>query len=283
MDDQYKDAIIESAKEKLKSAGKALSEPELLRGIVHLLKKNHGKDDRRHSSKGRFKSQSFKIVIETSDWKKAIKQLPDKKFIRAENYELEVDKLVIEEDWNWEKESKEKAVEKLITILKKVDEYKFEYLVKDVLLRFYPDYTFKVTKSSGDQGRDVIGESIDHHDSEKKKVIIVQVKRYSKSVSRPEADKFVGAIMSFVNEKNSNVSKLIPIFVTSGKYSKGFIQRLREASADGRGYLYWDGRELANKMINYGMGVKFSIDLEFWKEVDSSMLPLNNSEKDSTG
>jgi restriction endonuclease Mrr len=277
MDEQYNNAIIECANEKLVSSGKSLSDLELLRGIIHLLKKRFGKNDPRHSSKTRFKKEYFRVIIETSDWKKKIVQLPDKKYTSAEKYNKDIANHKIDNAWNWENQNKEQSIKKTVEILKNIDDYKFELLVKDVLQKFYPEYYFCVTKKTGDLGMDIIGENHDGHNNEKTKLIIAQVKRYSKSVDRTEADRFVGAIDCFSDTKYKNVSKLMPIFVTSGKYTQGFKDKLKEASKAGISYIYWDGVELATKLIDYGMGVKYSIDLDFWKDVDSSMLPVSDS------
>lgn len=275
MDEQYKQAIIECAKAKLERAGKSLSADELSRGIVSLLKKNYGKEDPRHSSKSRFRSQSFKTVIETAEWRKAIKQNPNKKYLTAAKFDETLDGLELNSIWNWQNETMEIATKHIALVLKKVNDYRFENLVKDVLQKMYPDYDFLVTKRTGDLGRDIVGECPDGHDMDRYKLIIVQAKRYSNSVSRPDADKFIGAVSSYLKEEYKDISKLMPIFVTSGKFSKGFVEKLKESNSPGRTYRYWDGDELAKFMLQYGLGVKYSIDLDFWKEVDSTMFPIN--------
>lgn len=77
MSDNYFEIVIEVAILKLKSANKPLSENEFTRSIVALLKKKLGKDDKRHSSKVRFRKEIFRYIIETSEWKKEIVQTND--------------------------------------------------------------------------------------------------------------------------------------------------------------------------------------------------------------
>ncbi|HKK63572.1 MAG TPA: hypothetical protein VJ951_13495 [Bacteroidales bacterium] len=165
-DQQYSKAIIECAKEKLETSGKPLSDAELLRGVIHLLKKKIGKDDKRHTSKSRFKKDYFKEIIDSSDWKKVIYQLPDKKFsVSKEDYESQSD--VNDDDIDWSGTNYDQTVLQLKEMFLRIDEYRFEYLVKQVFERFYPDYSFRVTKASGDMGIDIIGETSDKHYPEK--------------------------------------------------------------------------------------------------------------------
>ncbi len=67
MDKEYFDLVTEAAIEKLSTVNRPLSENEFVRGLVALLKKKHGKDDTRHSSKVRFRKETFRQIINTQN------------------------------------------------------------------------------------------------------------------------------------------------------------------------------------------------------------------------
>ena len=273
MDEKYRIAIINSAEEKLISAGKPLTELELIKGIVHRLKKCLGKDDRRHSAKGRFKRDSFKVVINTIEWEKTISQLENKKFVLTKDYKFHNDKLQIDIEWNWENEDKGTALNKMLSILNRIDPLKFEFLVRDVVKKSFPNVNFEVTVSTGDKGIDIFGTRQDPYYKERQEAICIQVKRYKGTVGRPEADKFIGAVSDLINDKNNKFSKFEGLFITSGKYPKSFNEKLIASSKTGVTFSCWDGTELAEKMIALGLGVKYSIDLNFWETIDPTIIP----------
>ena len=144
-DKDYLNNIIEAAITKLNDAQKPLSELEITAGIVHRLKKKLGEDDRRHSSKGRFRKDSFKEVVNSSEWKKSISQLSDKKFIRKED-EPKYAKPELANQWTWANISYEEAIEFKLNNLKNINPFKLEELVSRLLKLIYPDYDFSPTK-----------------------------------------------------------------------------------------------------------------------------------------
>jgi restriction endonuclease Mrr len=278
MDLEYSKEIISCAVEKLANSKKQLSENELVRGIIHLLKKKLGKDDTRHSAKGRFRKNSFKYIIETNDWKTSISQLENKKYVLAKDYDIHAENLNIDSEWKWQDANKELAQKKLLNTLYKIHNYKFEFLVRDVVKKSFPDVSFEVTVATGDMGIDIWGVRNDPVHKDRKEAVYIQVKKYKGSVGRPDADKFIGAIREIANDKSKNFSKFVGLFITTGTYPKTFNDKLSRSSETGITFSCWDGDELTERMISLGMGVKYSIDIDFWNEIDSNIIPKNKKQ-----
>ena len=104
--------------------------------------------------------------------------------------------------------------------------------------------------------------------STKEDAIYVQVKRFNGTVSREYADQFIGALNGVIKKKG--YTRLTGLFITTGKYPKSFIDKLKDAQEKNISYASWDGVELSRQMLKNGLGVKYSLDVDFWKEVDSS-------------
>ena len=87
--------------------------------------------------------------------------------------------------------------------------------------------------------------------------IYIQAKRYDRdsTVSRPEIQKFIGAIAEYKNKKG--------LFVTTAKFSAE-----AKKSAEASQIVLIDGERLAKLMIEYGVGVSIVQTLEI-KKVDS--------------
>jgi hypothetical protein len=265
MDKNYSDEIVSAAILKLTDSQKPLTDLEITAGIVHRLKKKLGEDDKRHSSKGRFRKDSFKEVVNSPEWMKNILQLSDKKFIlKAEEGKYVKHKLT--DQWTWANISYNEAIEFKLNNLKKINPFKLEELVSKLLKFIYPDFNFIVTKKTGDKGIDVIG--VREISNSKKEAIYVQVKRFEGTVSRDNADKFIGALNGLI--KKNSYSHLTGLFVTTGKYASTFDLKLKESQEKNISYTCWDGVELSRQMLKNGLGVKYSLDVDFWKEVDSS-------------
>lgn len=265
MDKDYLNNIIEAAITKLKEAQKPLSDLEITAGIVHRLKKKLGEDDRRHSSKGRFRKDSFRDVVNSLEWKKNISQLSDKKFIRKED-EQKYAKPELEDRWTWANISYDKAIEFKLNNLKNIDPFKLEELVSKLLKFIYPEFDFSTTKKTGDNGIDVIGTR--QVTTKTKEAIYVQVKGFDGTVGRKYADEFIGALNGVI--KNKGYTRLTGLFITTGRYPLSFFEKLKEAQEKNIVYACWDGVELSRQMLKNGLGVKYSLDIDFWKEVDST-------------
>lgn len=272
MQDGYELNIINAAISKLKDAEKSLSDLELTAGIVKRLKVKLGDKDKRHSSKIRFRKDFFKSIIETIEWKNEILQMSDKKFILKKDLATYTIKNKVE--WEWSESSYEEAIKKTLANLSIIDPFKIEKLVKDLLNKIYIDYDFIVTQKTGDGGIDVIGKSknIDLNEA-----VFVQVKRHKGTISRDKADAFHGAITSI--KKKENYLKVTGLYITTGKYSSSFLTFLNENQEKVMPYISWNGEEFAKQMLKHGFGVKYSIDNDFWTELDSKAVIKSKKEK----
>jgi len=271
MESNYLQSIVDAAVVKLNDANKPLSELEITAGIIHRLKMKLGEDDKRHSSKGRFRKESFKEAVDTSEWKKCICQLSDKKYILKSD-EAKYAKPEQNDLWHWSNRAYEEAIEYKLNNLKKINPFKLEQLVSKLLQFIYPDFNFTVTRKTGDQGIDVIGTK--KIQANKEEAIYVQVKRFEKTVGRENADKFIGALNGLI--KKNSYSHLTGLFVTTGTYSSTFGPKLKEAQEKYVSYSWWDGVELSRQMLKNGLGVRYSLDVDFWKEIDSTAVLESN-------
>ncbi len=270
-DKEYLNKVIEAAISKLKDAKKPLSELEITSGIVGRLKKKIGQNDKRHSSKIRFRGVTFKEAIDTKEWTKSILQLSDKKYILKEEESIYSVK-ESSNQWDWCDVDYEKAIEYKLNNLKKVDPYKLEVLVSNLLEKIYSEFEFEVTKKSGDLGIDVKGHKIDS--TNKREAIYVQVKKFNKTVGREYADQFVGALNGSL--KKNRYSRLTGLFITTGRYPDSFIDKLRDSQDKSISFACWDGTELSRQMLKNGLGIKYSIDKDFWKNFDSTAVLMSN-------
>lgn len=273
MDNNYKKQIIQAAITKLTSSKKPLSDLEITAGIVHNLKKYLGESDKRHTDKNRFRKDSFKNIINDPEWKKNILQLSNKKYILKTDEKVYTKKSE-SDNWNWKNIGYEEALQFKLNNLKEINPFKLEELVCTLLAVINPEFKFEVTKKTGDHGVDVIGKKI--ISSNRKEAIYVQVKRFNGTVSRDNADKFVGALSK--EAEKHGYSRIKGLFVTTGSYSTTFIEKLKGEHDKTIKYEHWDGKELSRQMLKNGIGVKYSIDIEFWKDIDSTaILEPNNS------
>ncbi len=267
MEKEYLIEIIRAAKLKLLAARKPLSELELIAGIVSSLKKKVGKDDMRHSSKSRFKKDFFTEAIESKEWQEKIIQISiktNKRFI----LKAEVEKYAPEDKndiWHWREIAYENAIQYKLQNLKNIDPYKLEKLVSYILNKIFSEFNFKETRKSGDGGIDVIGVS---KKEDIKEAVYVQVKRYSGTLSREKANEFHGTILDLKRQKK--YKKITGFYITTGSFSAPFEEFLNKNEIESVKYSRWNGEELAKQMLKHGLGVKYSIDTSFWREVDSA-------------
>jgi len=269
MDSDYQKKIIDAAIQKLKIAKKPLADNEFTRGIVAILKKTIGKDDKRHSSKIRFRKEYFKFVVEKTEWKEFIIELEDKRFSLKEWVSTN-ESVERNYEWNWEKVDFGIAQHNILKILKKIDPYKFENLIKELVEELY-EVEAEVTSKSGDMGIDIIGYKQDDKIKDKKQALYVQVKRFDGTVIRDYADKFIGAVEQYHNKEKW--TRFDGLFVTSGKLPDSFRQKLRDSSRTGINFECWDGNQLVLELLKLGWGVNYSIDIDFWLEHDSAIVP----------
>lgn len=271
IEEDYVLAVVSAAQKKLEKSQKPLSEIELVRGIVHILKKNLGKDDNRHTSKIRFKKTVFGEVTKSDYWKDSVTMNSENKFVLSKDYTL-VEIEGLENEFSYQGRNYEEAVSYTLRLLKKINEFKLEELCKEILKKLY-NYDFEVTKKSGDMGVDVVGTRPDRNNPGKEEKMYIQVKRYSKTVGREYADKFIGAVGTFMVNNPKQFSKIDALFISTGTYPDSFKKQLEDNSKTGLCFEAWDGKQLSEHLIKSGMGVKYSVDLDFWEKMDPTLVP----------
>ncbi|SKB08019.1 restriction system protein [Prosthecobacter debontii] len=145
----------------------------------------------------------------------------------------------------------------LLDLMAKMDPYKFEQLVVDLL--FAMGYggsraeAALVTKKSGDEGID----GIINEDRLGLDVIYVQAKRWQATVGRAEIQSFVGALVGKHAHKG--------VFITTSDFHKTAVEYARGVQHK---VVLINGRRLADLMIEHGVGVSTVRTLEL-KRVDS--------------
>ena len=150
----------------------------------------------------------------------------------------------------------ELAIE-LIEKIKECSPSFFERLVVDMLIKMgyggSRKEAGKVTRASGDGGID----GIINEDKLGLDTIYIQAKKWEGSVGRPEIQKFVGALAGQGAKKG--------IFITTSSFTKE--AREYQPKNDTKIVLI-DGQDLANLMIEYGVGVSTKINYEI-KRMDT--------------
>ena len=133
----------------------------------------------------------------------------------------------------------------------------FEKLVVEVLVKMGYGGTRKdageVLGKSGDEGLD----GVINEDRLGLDVIYIQAKRWEGTVSRPEIQKFVGALLGRKARKG--------VFITTSDFSK---QARDYASAIESSVVLIDGDTLAGMMIDYDVGIAVESSYEI-KRIDS--------------
>jgi len=147
--------------------------------------------------------------------------------------------------------------DELLPIVRKMDPYRFEQLVVDLL--FSMGYggsraeAARVTKATNDEGID----GIINEDRLGLDVIYIQAKRWKENVGRKEIQAFVGALAGQQANKG--------VFITTSRFSENAISY---ANAVNQKVVLIDGERLGELMIEYDIGV--SLDQTFvLKKIDS--------------
>ena len=134
----------------------------------------------------------------------------------------------------------------------------FEKLVVELLVKMgyggsLKDASASLTRRSGDEGID----GIINEDRLGLDTIYVQAKRWEGSVSRPEIQKFAGALQGKRAKKG--------VFLTTSDFTK---EAKEFASIIDSKIILISGRELADLMIDYNVGVSIAATYEI-KKIDS--------------
>jgi restriction system protein len=129
-------------------------------------------------------------------------------------------------------------------LLTRVDPYRFEQVVIDLLLALGYGGSRKeaaqVTQKSGDEGID----GVINEDRLGLDVIYVQAKRWAGKVGRPQIQSFAGALAV----KKSNKG----IFITTGEFHDNALEYTRDVQHK---IILIDGRRLAELMIDNNIGI----------------------------
>jgi restriction system protein len=141
-------------------------------------------------------------------------------------------------------ELNETLVAHLLSQLAKVDPFRFERVVLDLLVAMGYGGSFReaaaVTQKTGDEGID----GVINEDRLGLDVIYIQAKRWKANVGRPEIQSFVGALAGKKAAKG--------VFITTS----AFHENAREYAAGlHQKVILIDGRRLAELMIEHGIGV----------------------------
>jgi restriction system protein len=141
-------------------------------------------------------------------------------------------------------ELNETLVTDLLSRLAKIDPFRFEHVVLDLLVKMGYGGSFKeaaaVTRKTGDEGID----GVINEDRLGLDVIYFQAKRWKHSVGRPEIQGFVGALAG----KKANKG----IFITTSSFHDNASDY---AAGLHNKVILIDGRRLAELMIEHGIGV----------------------------
>lgn len=133
----------------------------------------------------------------------------------------------------------------------------FERLIIDVLVKMGYGGSHKeagkATRKSGDQGID----GIIKEDKLGLDIIYLQAKRWEGTVSRPEIQKFAGALQGQRARKG--------IFITTSQFSKEALDYVKNIDSK---IILIDGRQLSELMIEYNVGVNTVATYEI-KKIDS--------------
>lgn len=154
-------------------------------------------------------------------------------------------------------ELNETLIAELAAQVAKMDPYKFEQLVVDLLSAMgyggSKEEAAKVTKKSGDEGID----GVINEDRLGLDVIYLQAKRWQTQVGRKEIQSFVGALAGQQAHKG--------VFITTSSFSQQALQYARSVPQK---VILIDGERLGALMVEHNVGVSVVRTLSI-KKVDS--------------
>jgi restriction system protein len=150
----------------------------------------------------------------------------------------------------------------LLGLVKKMDPYRFEQLVVDLLVAMgyggSREEAAKVTKASNDEGID----GVINEDRLGLDVVYIQAKRWQNTVGRKEIQSFVGALAGQQAHKG--------IFITTSDFAdtaKAYVKNITQK------VILVDGDRLADLMLEHNIGVALShayklkrIDSDYFEE-----------------
>jgi restriction system protein len=201
---------------------------------------------------------------------KILKQLPDfLEYRKAETNKtkIETDTYSAKEENNLEtpeeqiesgyQKIRQSLEQEILSKLKELNPYFFERVVVELLVKMGYGGSIqdagRAIGKSGDEGID----GIIKEDKLGLDVIYIQAKRWEGTVSRPEIQKFVGALAGKRAKKG--------VFITTSNFSKDAIAYSEQMDTK---IVLIDGEELAQYMIDYNLGVSTQSIYEI-KKIDS--------------
>ena len=196
---------------------------------------------------------------------KFLEQFPSFVEFRKLRHEKVIKEMEVEEKTGTPEESielayqniKQNLAQEILSQVKSVSSYFFEKLVIDLLVKMGYGGSRKdagrAIGKSGDEGID----GIINEDRLGLDIIYVQAKRWENTVSRPEIQKFVGALQGQRAKKG--------IFITTSDFTKEAISYTSNIEIK---IVLIDGEKLANLMIDFNIGVS-SIKTYEVKRIDS--------------
>lgn len=159
-------------------------------------------------------------------------------------------------------EIQDSLIEELLTVVKKQSPQFFEQLVVDLLVKMGYGGSFEESANVTQYAKDGGIDGIIKEDKLGLDKVYIQAKQWNKDpeaknkVSRPEIDKFVGAIVNQGGSKG--------IFVTTCEFTKGAMEN-RSGSIK---LILIDGVQLCKYMIQYNLGITTQKTYEI-KKIDS--------------
>jgi restriction system protein len=132
----------------------------------------------------------------------------------------------------------------ILELVKKMDPYRFEHLVVDLLVAMgyggSKEEAASVTKASGDEGID----GVIKEDRLGLDVIYVQAKRWKDTVGRKEIQSFVGALAGKKAQKG--------VFITTSDFTNNATEYAEDVHQK---VILIDGQRLADLMIEHNIGI----------------------------
>lgn len=144
----------------------------------------------------------------------------------------------------------------ILTAIKRCSPYFFESLVIDLLVSMGYGGSLKEAGQALQRSRDEGIDGIIKQDRLGLDIIYIQAKRWETSVSRPEIQKFAGALLGQSARKG--------IFITTSNFTKGAIDYVTRIDSK---IILVDGDRLSELMIEHNVGVS-SIDKYEVKKID---------------
>lgn len=135
--------------------------------------------------------------------------------------------------------------------VRSLDPKEVETLVGHVIERTGSEaLTVEKTTDGADGGVDIVARRPDPVQSSQQEVQCIQVKRYTNKTGRPELDKFRGALRTW-KRRYPDASKFTGLFVTTGEFSRGVREHVKNDNAAGDVIALWDGRQATSDGITF--------------------------------